>query len=160
MVKVKCEKPTKKVKGKAGKLSAVQPTHSLPGSPSTRSNTASVRDRTTILDVNEQRSYKLWLSEIKQLQGLVICRCGLDIQAASYCTQTTQDGLYVRDFAVNYDIFTRDPLLGNRMSKIPLKFLTVGTSKATEVLNGEKFRKKYSAMKTYINNTLTPIYKR
>ena len=163
MVKVKDPKPPKKAqptKAKIGKLSVKQTTHPLPGSPSIRSNTASVRDGKPILTAEEQKSYKLWMSEIKQIQALVICQCGLYIQAQSCCTQTAQDAFFVRDFPVNYERFCKHPILGNRVKKIPFVYLTVGTSTSTEILNGEKLRKKYSTMKTYINNTLTPIYKR
>ena len=160
MVKVKASNPMKKASAKSSKVSVRQETHPLPRSPTTRSNTASLRDGDTILTPLQQKTYKLNLAEIKQIQGLLICKCGLTIQAQSYCTQTTQDGLFVRNFPIFYDVCSRDPILGSRVSKIPFVYLTVGTSKATEVINGDKMRKKYSSMKTYINNVLTPIYKR
>ena len=160
MVKVKAVKPPKKVKPKATKVSAVQATHPLPRSPTTRSNVATNRDGEPILTLQQQKTYKLNMAEIKQIQGLLICKCGIYISIQSYCTQTTQDGLYVKNFPVFYDVWSRDPVLGNRVSKIPFVYLTVGTSRATEVINGDKMRKKYSSMKTYINNVLTPIYKR
>jgi hypothetical protein len=157
---VKAAKPSKKVKAKVSKVSIQQPTHSLPHSPSTRSNTATVRDNPTILDANEQKTFKMWISEIKQIQGLIICKCGLYVQMKTTCSQGLQETLFVKEFPVFYEKMRKHPILGSRVSKIPLIFLTVGTSKATETLNGEKLRKKYSTMKSYINNTLTPIYKR
>jgi hypothetical protein len=160
MVKVKAVAAPKRAKAKSSKVSAVQESHPLPRSPTTRSNTASVRQGATILSPSQQKTYKSNLAEIKQIQGLLICKCGITIQAQSYCTQTTQDGLFLRNFPLFYDIWCKDPILGNRVSKIPFVYLTVGTSKAMEVINGDKMRKKYSSMKTYINNVLTPIYKR
>ena len=162
MVKVKPEsaKQPKKGKPRGAKVSAKQPTRSSPRSPTARSNTASNRDGSSILDAQQQKSYKAWIAEIKQIQGLLICQCGLSIQSKSYCAQTAQDELFVINFPLFYDIWCKDPVLGSRVSKIPLLYLTVGTSKAMETITGEKMRKKYSSMKTYINNTLTPIYKR
>lgn len=160
MVRVKAAKPAKSVKAKATKVLAQQPTHPLPHSPSTRSNTATVRDNPTILDANEQKSFKLWISEIKQIQGLILCKCGLYIQAKSSCPQSLQESLFKKEFSTFYEMLSKDPILGNRVKKIPLIYLTVSTSKATEVINGDRLRKKYSTMKSYINNTLTPIYKR
>lgn len=162
MVKVKPEsaKQPKKGKPRGAKVSAKQPTRSSPRSPTARSNTASNRDGLSILDAQQQKSFKAWIAEIKQIQGLLICQCGLSIQSKSYCTQTAQDELFVFNFPLFYDIWCKDPVLGSRVSKIPLLYLTVGTSKAMETITGEKMRKKYSSMKTYINNTLTPIYKR
>ena len=87
--------PSKKVRGKSAKSVASQPTNPFARSPTTRSNTAAVRDGATILDANEQKACKLWLAEIKLIQGLIICRCGLDIQAASYYSQAAQDALFV-----------------------------------------------------------------
>ena len=157
---VKAAKPAKKVRAKVSKVSIQQPTQSLPHSPSTRSNTATVRDNPTILDANEQKTFKMWISEIKQIQGLIICKCGLYVQMKATCSQGLQETIYVKEFPVFYETMRIHPILGSRVSKIPLIFLTVGTSKATETLNGEKLRKKYSTMKSYINNALTPIYKR
>ena len=163
MVKVKAVKPPKKaaaVKPKAVKPPPTLISHPLLGSPSTRSNTATVRDGKPILNPSEQKSFKLWISEIKQIQGLVICQCGLLIQSQSCCTQSAEEALFVRDFPINYEKFCRHPILDAHVKKIPSIYLTVATSTASEILNGEKLRKKYSSMKTYINNTLTPIYKR
>lgn len=160
MVKATAGKATKsKAKGAAAKVH-VQETHPLTRSPTTRSNTASIRNGQPILDDNEQRLYKLWISEIKQLQGLIIAKCGLSIQESTTCPQLTQENAFTRDFPLFYEVLKRDPILGRRVSKIPLKFLTVGTSRAFEIINGEKMRKKYSSMKTYMNNTLSPIFKR
>ena len=83
MVKVKAVKPPKRaaaVKPKAVKPPPTLISHPLLGSPSTRSNTATVRDGKPILNPSEQKSFKLWISEIKQIQGLVICQCGLLIK--------------------------------------------------------------------------------
>ena len=62
-----------------------------------------------------------------------------------------QESLFVKEFGTFYEIMGKDSILGSRVMKIPFIYLTVGTSKATETLNGEKLRKKYSSMKTYIN---------
>lgn len=159
MVKVKAVKPAKTVKAKAPKVLIQQPPP-LACSPSTRSNAATVKDIVTILNPKEQKSFKQWISEIKQIQGLIICKCGLYVQAKSSTPQGLQETLFVKEFPNFYELMCKDPILGNRVRKIPLLYLTVGTSKATETLNGEKLRKKYSTMKTYINNVLSPIYKR
>lgn len=160
MVKEKAVKTSKTAKAKATEILPLRPSQPISQSPTTRSNAATIRNAATILDLNEQRSFKMWISEIKQIQALLICKTGLFIQAKSACPQGVQESHFVKEFPKFYELFCKHPVLGSRVSKIPIIFLTVATSKATEVLNGEKLRKKYSAMKTYINNTLTPIYKR
>ena len=160
MVKVLGVKPNSaKAKKSAAKI-PVQISHPQSHSPTTRSNTASIRTGKPILDENEQRNYKKIVAEIKQLQGLVLAKCGLTIQETSFCPQLLQDDAFVRDFPIFYEGLTKHPTLGRRVKAVPLKFLQVGTSRAIEIINGERMRKKYSAMKTYINNVLTPIYKR
>ena len=159
MVKVKAVKPPKVAKAKAAKIS-IPPPPPIHCSPVTRSNSASIRDSATVLGPSEQKSFRMWISEIKQIQGLIICKCGLYIQGKSALPQIMQESLFVKEFGTFYEIMGKDPLLGSRVLKIPFIYLTVGTSKATETLNGEKLRKKYSSMKTYINNVLSPIYKR
>ena len=68
---------------------------------------ASNRDGSSILDAQQQKSYKAWIAEIKQIQGLLICQCGLSIQSKSYCTQTAQDELFVINFPLFYIIVYR-----------------------------------------------------
>ena len=82
------------------------------------------------------------------------------IQETSSCPQLAQENAFSRDFSLFYETFKKDPILGQRVLNIPHKFLSVGTSRAFEIINGEKMRKKYSTMKCYMNNTLTPIFKR
>ena len=159
MVKVKAVKPPKVAKAKAGKV-GIPPPPPIQCSPVTRSNSASTKESPTILSPSEQKSFKQWISEIKQIQGLIICKCGLYIQGKSATPQIMQQSLFVKEFGPFYEIMGKDSILGSRVMKIPFIYLTVGTSKATETLNGEKLRKKYSSMKTYINNVLSPIYKR
>ena len=100
MVKVKPDdgKQPKKGKPRGSKVSVKQPTRSSLRSSTTRSSTASNRDGSAILDVQQQISCKTWLAEIKQIQGLLICQCGFSIQSKSYCTQTAQDKLFVTNF--------------------------------------------------------------
>ena len=100
MVKEKSVKPpkvTKVTKAKGAQLSSSQPTHSLSHSPVTRSNAATVREGNPILDANEQKQFKMWMSEIKQIQGLVISRVGLNIQETNmrtgYSRKSFRDGL-------------------------------------------------------------------
>ena len=55
---------------------------------------------------------------------------------------------------------TQDPIIGKGVIAIPLKFLNVATSVSRETLSGSKLRKRHSAMKTYINNTLTTLWRK
>lgn len=156
---VKQPKQAKTVKPKSVKENLSQLQNNLPCSPPTRSNAARTSGN-TILDLNEQKSFKMWISEIKQIQGYIICRCGLSIQEGPTMPQKLQEDTFFREFPSFYERSCKDPLLGKRISKIPLKYLTVVTSKATDTISGEKMRKKYSSMKTYMNNTLSPIFSR
>ncbi len=162
MVKVKAVKPPKVARAKVVKGAKIplQPTQTLLRSPTTRSNSASIREGETILDGAQQKQFKMWIPEIKQIQGLIICRVGLNIQERTTCSQTLQESIFVSEYETIYKELCEHPLLGSRVKKIPFIYITVGTSKATEILSGDKMRKKYSTMKTYICNTLSPIYQR
>ena len=160
MVKILGVKPYSAKAKKSALKVPLQKSDSPSHSPTTKSKNASIKSGKPILDENEQKNYKKFVAEIKQLQGLVLAKCGLTIQETSTSPQLTQDDAFVRDFPIFYEDLTKHPTIGKRVKAVPLKFLTVGTSRAFEIINGERMRKKYSAMKTYINNTLTPIYKR
>ena len=107
MVKAKAVKATKtKAKGAASAASKIpaQQTHPLSCSPTTRSNTAAIRNGQPILDANEQKLYKLWISEIKQLQVLFIAKCELTIQESSTYPQLLQENAFTRDFPLFYEL--------------------------------------------------------
>jgi hypothetical protein len=59
-----------------------------------------------------------------------------------------QEDQFSRNFDKVYQQLSKDPIIGRRLSKIPAKFLSIGTSKAREVMSGTVLRKKYSAMKS------------
>lgn len=150
-----------KTVAKVSKVSAPagRPTEQLVCSPSTRSNAAK-KSGNSILDKGEQKSYKEWISERNQIQGLIICCCGLGIQEAPTMPQKMQVDSFQKEFSLYYLKLCKDPILGKRATKIPEKYLTVSSSRASETTSGEKMRKKYSSMKTYMNNTLSPIFSR
>ena len=116
MVKEKTVKQptvTKVTKAKGAVLVSSQPTHDLPNSPVTRSNAATVRDGNPILDVNEQKQFKMLISEIKPIQSLVIFRVGLNIQERSKCAQDIQEYLFVTNFPIINEDLCKHPMLGN-----------------------------------------------
>jgi hypothetical protein len=53
-----------------------------------------------------------------------------------------------------YNNLCTDVIIGQRVKKIPLKYLNM------ELNSGEKMRKRYSTMKMYMNNVLTPLWRR
>ena len=89
MVKVKAVKPARTAEAKAPKV-VIQPLPPLACSPSTRSNAATIKDNINILNPTEQKSFKQWIPEIKQIQGLIIRKCGLYVQAKSSTPQLIQ----------------------------------------------------------------------
>lgn len=113
-----------------------------------------------ILTSSEQTAYKKYSTEVKQIAGLIILSCGLGIAEKKTCSQIMQEEEFFSTFDKVYEKLSQDILVGKRVATIPLKFLKVGTSTAKEVLSGKKLRKKYSAMKSYMNNTLSPLWRK
>lgn len=97
---------------------------------------------------------------MKQVAGLIILKCGLGIQEGPVISQILQDDTFSKNFERVYAVLSNDPLVGERVRSIPLKFLNIGTGKAKEVMSGTKLRKKYSQMKTYMNNTLSVLWRK
>ena len=92
------------------------------------------------------------MPEIKQISGLIILCTGIAIQEMKAQELALQNGL-----KKTYDDLCKANIVGRRVSALPVKFLNIGTSRAKENFSGIKLRKKYSAMKSYMNNTLAPL---
>ena len=128
-------------------------------SPPIRNNGAQ-RSMLPILTADEQKLYSKFIIEIKQMAGLIILKCGLEIAEGPVQSQILQEESFSKNFEKVYELLCRDPIMGKRLSVVPMKFLNIGTSKAKEIMTGIKMRKKYSYMKTYINNTLSVIWRK
>ena len=115
---------------------------------------------TFILDPDEQASYRKFISEIKQISALVILVTGIAIQEMEIISQKTQELIFVKTLEKSYNDLCRDNTIGKRVSSLPLNFLIIGTGRAKEVLTRIKIRKKYSAMKSYMNDALAPLWRR
>jgi hypothetical protein len=89
----------------------------------------------------------------------IILKCGLGVQECKIISQKMQEEHFSKNFEKVYQVLTKDPIIGRRLSRIPVKYLTIGTSKAREVMSGTVLRKKYSAMKSYMNNTLSYLWR-
>ena len=125
--------------------------------PPTVRNGALRNDR-FILSPEEQTAFKKYITEIKQVSGLIILKCGLGVQECKFISQKLQDDYFSKNLEKVYTRLSQDSIIGKRVIAIPFKFLNLSTSRSREVLTGSKLRKRYSAMKTYINNTLSPLW--
>ena len=112
-----------------------------------------------ILNPDEQGAFRKHIMEIKQLSALIILKCGLGIQESKIISQKMQEDTFTKNFDKVYERFLKDPIIGSRMAAIPLKFLNIGTGKAREIMSGSILRKRYSAMKSYMNNTLSTLWR-
>ena len=128
-------------------------------SPPNRKNGAQ-RPMSPILSADEQKLYTKFSIEIKQMAGLIILKCGLGIAEGPVQSQILQEQSFSKNFEKVYAFMCKDPIIGKHLSMVPLKFLNIGTSKAKEIMTGIKMRKKYSQMKTYMNNTLSVIWRK
>ena len=128
--------------------------------PPTIRNGAKKNDRFFILNPEEQNAFKKYVSEIRQISGLILLKCGLGVQECKVISQKMQEDYLSKNIEKVYTRLTQDPIIGKRVIAIPFKFLNVATSVSRETLSGSKLRKRYSAMKTYINNTLTPLWRK
>ena len=113
-----------------------------------------------ILNQDEQNAFRKHSNEIKQLSGLVILKTGLGVQECKIMSQKAQDDAYSKHLKDNYEALKLDAIYGGRITVVPLKFLSIGTSRAKEIMSGSILRKRYSAMKSYINNVLTPLWRK
>lgn len=162
MVKVKPVKAPKVVKAKAvakTALAAAVAGDEIVCSPPLKKNGAS-KSGPSILSNDEQKSYRDWIAEIKQISGLIVCRLGLGIAEGPQIPQKIQEEQFVNNFEAMYNRLCKDVIIGQRVSKIPLKYLNIPHSQAIEIIGGEKMRKRYSTMKTYMNNVLSPLWRR
>ena len=87
-------------------------------------------------------------------------KCGLGIAEGPTVPQIVQEEKFKENFTKVYELLRKDPLIGQRMSLVPLKFLNITKRTASEIMSGVQMRKKYSELKSYINNTLTPLWRK
>ena len=111
-----------------------------------------------ILNHEEQNAFLKHSNEIKQISALITLKTGLGVQVCKIISQKAQEDAYTKNFSKVYEELTTDSIYGGRVNVVPLKFLNIGTSRAKESMSGSVLRKRYSAMKSYINNTLTPLW--
>ena len=125
-------------------------------SPPTQKNGAN-RPGVAILTSEEQKAYSKHSIEVKQIAGLVILKCRLGIAESPAQSQILPDENFSKTFKLVYEALCKNVSIGKRVAAVPLIFLNIGTSKAKEIMTGTKMRKKYSVMKSYMNNTLSVL---
>lgn len=113
-----------------------------------------------LLNPDEQVAYKKYISEIKQVSALVLLKCGLGVQECKVISQKMQEDYLFKNYEKVYTKLTQDVIIGRRVTAVPLRFLCIGTSRSKEILSGSTLRKRYSAMKSYMNNTLSPLWRK
>jgi hypothetical protein len=140
-------------------LSSLAPSSVFQCSPPLQSNGAKVA-KVPLLNSDEQKMYTKHSSEIKQITALIILKSGLCLAERPSMSQIHQEHHLFEDYEKVYRQLCQDVIIGKRVSAIPLKFVNISTSKADEVMSGYGIRKKYSTFKSYINNTLTVIWRK
>ena len=128
--------------------------------PPTIRNGAKKNDRLFILNPEEQNAFKKYVSEIKQISELILLKCGLGVQECKIISEKMQEDNLSKNIEKVYTRLTQDPIIRKWVIAIPFKFLNVATSVSRYILSGSKLLKRYSAMKTYINNTLSPLWRK
>jgi hypothetical protein len=118
-----------------------------------------IRNMPPLLSKGEGKLFMKQKVELKQMTALVILKCGLGIAEGPTVPQIVQEEKFKENFTKVYELLRKDPLIGQRMSLVPLKFLNI-TSTASEIMSGVQMRKKYSELKSYMNNTLTPLWRK
>jgi hypothetical protein len=163
MVKAAKAKATKVSKTKATPKNISETRHhdsTVVCSPPAARNGAIVKNNPYILKPAEQLAFKKYINEIKQISALVLLKCGLGLQEVKCISKKMQEDYLAKNFEKVYLQLAQDVIIGQRVTSIPYKFLTVATSKATEPASAFTLRNRYSAMRTYINNTLSPLWRR
>ena len=123
-------------------------------SPAGKFSSGAKVKKSPLLNAVDQAFWKENAVEIKQLQSLVIAKCGLEIAEKSTCSQKLQEDYFSNNFDGWYQKLCKNSVIGNRMARVPIKYLYFGTSSSTERLSGSNLRKRYSTLKTFVNNTL------
>ena len=100
------------------------------------------------------------MNEIKQISALVLLNCGLGLQESKVSSHKMQEDYLVKNMERVYLKLSKDVIIGRRVSNIPFKFLMIPTSKATELTSVLTLRNRYSSMRSYINNPLSPIWRK
>ena len=112
------------------------------------------------LNPEKQNAFKKYISNITQISELILLKCGLGVQECKVVSQKMQEDYLSKNIEEVYTRLTQDLIRGKRVIAIPFKFLNVATSVSREILSGSKLRKRYSARKTYINKTLSPLWRK
>ena len=110
--------------------------------PPTIRNGAKKSEKFFILNPEEQNVFKKYVSEIKQISGLILLKCGLGVQGCKVIAQKLQEEYLSKNIEKVYTRLTQDPIIGKRVIAIPFKFLNVATSVSREILSGSKLRKR------------------
>ena len=126
--------------------------------PLKRNGAKAIKDY--MLNSQEQTAFNKHRTEIKQISALIILSTGLGLQEMKTCTQIMQESYFFANFEKVYDKLWNDTIIGKRVSNIPINYVNIGTGKAREVISGKQLRKKYSAMMSYTNNTLSPLWRK
>jgi hypothetical protein len=80
--------------------------------------------------------------ELKQMAALVILKCGLGIAEGPTVPQIVQEEKFMENFTKLYETLRKDPIIGQGMSRVPMKFLNITKSTASEVMSGVQMRNK------------------
>ena len=158
-------KTTKSLSKKVGKATSSSSSSSLKSAITLECSPPKMRNGAKatsnyLLSSLEQVAFNKHRTEIKQISGLVILSCGLGIAEKKTCSQIMQENDFFSSFEKVYEKLCNDVIIGSRVKRIPLHYLNIGTGKAKELLSGKKLRKKYSAMKSYMNNILSPLWRK
>ena len=73
-------------------------------------------------------SFKKYVSEIKQISGLILLKCGLGVQECKVISQKMQEDYLSKNIEKVYTRLTQDPIIRKRVIAISFKFLNVATS--------------------------------
>lgn len=139
--------------------SSLAPSSVFECSPPLQKNGAKIA-KVPLLSNDEQKMYTKHSSEVKQITALLILKSGLCLAEGPVMTQILQEDYLFKNYEKVYKLMCQDVIIGRRVAAIPLKFLNIATSKADEVMSGNSLRKKYSACKGYINNTLSVLWRK
>ena len=80
--------------------------------PPTIRNGAKKNDRFLLLNPEEQNAFQKYVSEIKQISGLILLKCGLGVQECKVISHKMQEGFLSKNIEKVYTRRTQDPIIG------------------------------------------------
>ena len=115
-----------------------------------------------LLTNGQKEDYMRRYDLVLKVQALIIYSCGLKIYNSTERSLMSKDAaiLFKRGFLKEYQLFSRDPVIGYFIQQVPYRYLNIAEPKATNILSGDDFLMMFMKIESTVLHCLGRIYKR